>query len=165
MQLAKMSVTLLLLVVTGVVILSHPAGCSDIILKPPLPNGRYHEVVVILFQAPQMPPSSYLPLMSQMQNATYSYSTTPVWVGIPDFDSDLSVKRNVSDVVDRIIQGMMVRGLSPRSPIFLAVHSQSYATLVQEYVVRNWQRLSDLKGLILLGAFLDRSYRSREQRP
>ena len=127
-----------------------------------MPSGRSHEVVVILFQAPQMLPSSYLPLMTQMQNAAYSYSTTPVWVGIPNFENDLSAKRNVSDVVDRIIQTMMVRGLNSRSPIFMAVHSQGYATLVQEYIVRNFQRLSDLKGLILLGAFLDRSYRSSD---
>ncbi len=141
--------------------LPRPATCSDIILKPikaPPGTKQGSEAALVLIQAPQMPPSSYLPLVKGMQNGSYH----PLWVGIPEFEQDVAEKRNVSVILERVIQGMRSQGLNWSIPVFVAVHSQEYAILMQEYVVAVSTSKGEalISGLILLGAFLDRSYRS-----
>jgi len=132
---------------------------SPCILKP---LGSGPEVVLVLLPASNMKPVQYLPLAKAVQDFSLS-SPMALWVGLAAFDRDEARdSKSMGEAIGSTLSVMVSMGLKqPLGSLFLAAHSQEpTAALLQDYLAGNSTLSQGIHGLILLGAFLKRSYRS-----
>lgn len=131
---------------------------SDLLLKPNTSSSRAREAALILVPAPQMLPAQYAPLAQSVQQA--SVGALSLWVLLAASNNTTSMKpEDIGSLTDRAVAELESHGFKKGSPIFLAVHSQTRGSLVQDYVASSSLR-HHFTGLVLLGAFLKRSFHS-----
>lgn len=135
-----------------------PGVCTDVILRPSSGASTSLEAIFLLLPAPQLPPSSYLPLAKATQLSS-SGGSISVWVGIPDLGGVPPAQLNLSEVVERVRGEMRARGLNASKdvPLFLGAHSQELARPLQDHASSS---SNGVAGLVLLGAFVTRKYQS-----
>lgn len=124
------------------------SNASKIIIPPPSPSTTYS--ILIMIQGASLTPSSYQPLLEKIQQNT----KLSLWVGVSDFLLDtpnpLTISSQISDIIDQIKE---TAGGSPQK-IFYAGHS------LGGVVLSNHLKDQLVDGVILLGSFLTRSFRS-----
>ena len=103
-----------------------------------------------------MPPSSYMFLARQIQ--AYSGSLTDIWVGIADLAGESPESVHMGVMVDRVFQKMCAKGMDRNISLFLSAHSQTFASVLQDYAS---ELTNNTVGLVLLGAFLKREHREK----
>ena len=135
-----------------------PLQSPPCILKP---LGSGQEVVLVLLPAAQMKPLQYLPLAKAVQESLLS-SPLALWMGVADFgEGEVRDSNSVGNAIETTVSLMVGMGLREPHSLFLAAHSQlPSASLLQEYLAKNNSVKEGISGLILLGSFLKRSYRS-----
>ena len=152
------------LVLLAFMAISSPAPATStsddvIVLKPT--NGTGPQAAMILFPAQDMLPSQYLPLM----NATSRSSSIPLWMAVVSMggsEGKVPTPQDIGAAVETATELMVSQGLTNPAPLFLGVHSQSYGSVVQDYVASTPQGVT---GLVLLGAFLKRVHRGAPPYP
>ena len=126
---------------------------QDVIMKP-IKTGK-ESVAVVLITGPGVKPVQYNSLASTLQKVS-SYS---LWIGIPEFSSDVVLDSTIAQGIDHILMSMKSQGMEDTVKVFFAAHSPVSAIVLQNYLVKNVTLShSSTSGQILMGSFLQRSY-------
>ena len=151
--------SLLKVVLLAVLAVVAPVTSTDLVLKP-LKNSSaagQEDIAFILMQAPQILPTQYRPLVSELQKISYF----PIWVGVPELKFDKStIQDDLGAGIDRVLQAMTLEGFNySSSNIFFAAHSPSSGASLQDYLLLNKTLTARVSGVVMLGSFLKRKYR------
>ncbi len=144
----------LVLLAFGALVCIQAVHGDDVILHPP--SSDKQAVAMVLIPSLKVDPFEYKSLAVYIQD-TCDYS---LWVAIPQFPLNLVVYDEIGKAIDRVLLAMQAAGLKPDTPLFLAAHSPLSAIPLEEYLEKNPTLAKNIKGLILLGSFLQRIYRS-----
>ena len=126
---------------------------QDVILKP-VKTGR-RSVAIVLLPGPGVGPAQYQPLAAEVQTV----SEFSVWVGIPKLPLDVVLLEDIGAGISRVLLGLQAEGMAPGTSLFLAAHSPLSAIPLQTYLLKNSTLAHSTNGQILLGSFLQRTFR------
>ncbi len=87
-------------------------SCSDVILSPVEKGTR--SVALILIQGHEIKPEQYVPLASEIQNA----SEQSLWVGIPEYTLDQPLELDLDYGISRVLKSMTSAGMNTSTFFF-----------------------------------------------
>ena len=126
------------------------SSAPDLILEP-IKHGQ-NNVALIFIPGAELPPDRYAPLLKQVQTT----SPDTLWVGIPSFPGNLPAAQTRPQVIAEVLRQLYKTGLPTDAKVFLGGHSLG-GIASQTLAV---QHANQIFGQILVGAFLERKYRS-----
>lgn len=129
--------------------LAWSTQAEDIVLDPKKTGGD--TIALIIFPGSQLASDQYTSTAEAIQNA----ASSSVWVGIVDEASSTQF----DSAIPRILASMSAKGMSA-SKTFYASHSPAESALLQDYLSASHEENSQPDGLVLLGSFVLRKYRT-----
>jgi len=131
--------------------------CSnkDIIMKPNVAS-KGNDIAMILAPGCGIGPDAYIPLMESLQKLIPG-----LWVGIPALPANVSTI-GMKKGVERVADSLLAAGLAAGHETFYSGHS--LGGVVISSLVSKPEKLpdgfNDPKGMVLMGSFLTRSFKS-----
>ncbi|KAK3258049.1 hypothetical protein CYMTET_32889 [Cymbomonas tetramitiformis] len=129
--------------------LAWSAQAEDIVLDPKKTGGD--TVALIIFPGSELASDQYTSTAEAIQDA----ASSSIWVGIVDAASSTQF----DSAIPRILASMSAKGMSA-SKTFYASHSPAESALLQDYLSASIEEKSQPDGLVLLGSFVLRKYRT-----
>lgn len=126
--------------------------CSNILLQP-IATGP--ELAIIFLEGAEIPCERYVPLSQKIQAKLPS---NKVWVSIPSVILELPFEFTTNLAVSSAIKDLQNAGFAQDSPIYIMGHS------LGGMAAADWglSHVSQIKGIITLGSYLDRKYRDQD---
>ena len=132
---------------------------SDVVLPPPSVEAGTPDVAFIFAPGAGLEPDSYVPLMEEIQQAMAP--EFGVWIGVPHVPFDVAAI-GLGEAVQRVADAMVEAGLPASHETLYGGHSLGGA--VMPMLVNEPADLplgfQAPKGLVLMGAFLTRSFKT-----
>lgn len=133
------------------------AVSSETVIREPLANKTsFLPAALIIVQAPFVPNDRYVPLASALQEK----ADLCLWVAVPEFPANEPRPGMLDSVIQSTLEQLQQAKLSTNASLFMAGHGAGGITLQDWLAEEERVSVSNLKGQVLLGSYLQRKYRS-----